>query len=115
MKKILILCLLLLAPTILPAQEVVTLATPQVKTAPACALDTLILDVTRSRIVAQLVCPGGDPVSKQYDAFTTPTGAALMTQVNRGNFSGATSLVRAIYNRLITDGVISGTVSGTAQ
>lgn len=114
MKKILVLLLLLLAPTILPAQEVVTLATPQVKTAPACALDTLILDVTRSRIVAQLVCPGGDPINKQYDSFSTPTGATLLSQVNRGNFT-INSLIKVVYQRLIADNVISGTVSGTPQ
>lgn len=110
-----LLALGLSVPVLLPAQEVVTLSTPQVKTAPSCTLDTVILDITRSRIVAQLVCPGGDPISKQYDAFSTPTGATALTSINRGNFSGATSLIRFVYNRLITDGVISGTVSGTPQ
>lgn len=113
MKKLL-LVLALLVPVVLPAQEAVTRTAPIVKTDTGCSLDTLILDVTRSRIVAQLVCPGGDPITKQYDSFTTPTGATLLTSLNRGNFS-VNSLVKAVYNRLITDGVISGTVTGTAQ
>jgi hypothetical protein len=43
--------------------------------------------VARSRIVATLVCPGGDPITKQYDSFSTPTGASLLTNLNRGNFT----------------------------
>lgn len=110
----LLLLLALLVPVVLPAQEIVTLSTPIVKTAPACTIDTMTLDLTRGRVVAFLVCPGGDPITKQYDSFTTPTGATLLHNLNIGNFS-STSLIRFAYNRLILDGVISGTVSGTAQ
>lgn len=109
----LILALLLLIPAVVPAQEVVTLGTPIVRTANGCALDTLLLDVTRARIVASLLC-GGEPVTKQYDQFTTPTGATLLHALNVGNFS-TNSMIRAVYLRLITDGVISGTVSGSVQ
>lgn len=113
MKKILM-ALALLTPVVLPAQEAVTLTAPIVKTANGCALDTLILDVARSRIVVTLTCAGGDPITKQYDSFTTPTGASLLTSLNRGNFT-VNSLTKAVYTRLITDGVIIGTVSGVPQ
>lgn len=105
---------LLLVPVVLPAQEAVTLTTPIVKTASGCVLDTLLLDVTRSRVVATLTCAGGDPIAKQYDAFTTPTGATLLHALNVGTFS-TNSLVKAVYTRLIADGVIAGTISGTPQ
>lgn len=112
--KYLLLVLALLVPAVLPAQEAVTLTAPIVKTASGCTLDSLLLDVTRSRIVATLTCAGGDPITKQYDAFTTPTGATLLHSLNTGNFS-VNSLIKAVYTRLITDGVIAGTVSGTPQ
>lgn len=113
MKKLLFV-LALLTPVVLPAQEIVTLTAPIVKTANGCSLDTMLLDVTRSRIVVTLACAGGDPITKQYDSFTAPTGASLLTSLNRGNFS-TNSLVKAVYNRLIADGVIAGTVSGVPQ
>lgn len=114
MKKILIV-LALLIPIVLPAQEAVTLTTPIVKTATSsCALDSLLLDVKGARIVVALSCNNGDTINKQYDNSTTPTGNALLHSLNIGNFS-TNSLIKAVYNRLITDGVISGTVSGTAQ
>src|SRR3954471_7574269 len=102
--KRLLLVFALLIPVVAPAQEVTTLTAPIVKTATVCSLDTLILDVARSRIVATLVCPGGDPITKQYDSFSTPTGASLLTNLNRGNFT-VNSMIKAVYNRLIADGV----------
>jgi hypothetical protein len=113
MKQIL-LVLALLVPVVVPAQEVVTLTAPIVKSASGCTLDTLVLDVTRSRIVVLLTCAGGDPIGKTYDSFTTPTGATLLHSINSGNFS-ASSLVKAVYTRLIADGVITGTVGGIPQ
>lgn len=114
-RLVLLFALLSGAAYALHAQEAVTLSTPIVKTASGCSLDTLLLDVTRNRIVATLVCPGGDPISKQYDSFTTPTGATLLHTLNISNFSGATSMIKAVYNRLNTDGVVVGTVTGTPQ
>jgi hypothetical protein len=97
------------------AQESVSLTTPIVKTATSsCALDVLTLDVTRSAIFATLRCNNGDVVQKTYDGGTTPTGASLLTTLNRGNFT-TNSLIKAVYNRLIADGVIVGTVAGTPQ
>jgi len=112
--KLIVLALLLLTP-IVGAQEAVTLTTPIVKpSTSACSLDTLLLDVKGARIVASLTCNNGDQVTKQYDSFTTPTGATLLHSLNIGNFS-VNSLIKAVYTRLITDGVITGTVTGVAQ
>lgn len=112
--KTLLLSLLLLIPMVASSQELVTLTTPIVKTATGCVLDQVLLDVGRNRIVASLVCAGGDPISRTYDSFTTPTGATLLHNLNIGNFS-TNSLIKAVYNRLITDGVITGTISGIPQ
>lgn len=105
---------------LLDAQELVTLTVPIAKTATSsCQLDDLDLDVdlatfANSRIVVSLTCNNGDRITKQYDQFSTPTGAALLTSLNRGNFT-TNSLIKAVYNRLTADGVISGTVSGVPQ
>lgn len=105
----------------LAAQEVVNLTTPISKPSTAtCQLERLELDpatpFANSRIVVDLLCNNGDRISKQYDQFTTPTGAALLTTLNRTNNSvGNPSLIAKIYNRLVTDGVIVGTVSGAVQ
>jgi hypothetical protein len=97
------------------AQESVSLTVPIVKTATSsCALDVLTLDVTRSAIFATLRCNNGDVVQKTYDGGTTPTGASLLTTLNRSNFT-TNSLIKAVYTRLIADGVITGTVAGTPQ
>lgn len=112
--KHILLVLLLLIPVVASSQELVTLTAPIVRSTSGCVLDSLLLDVGRNRIVASLVCAGGDPISKQYDAFSTPTGATLLHSLNIGNFS-TNSLIKAVYNRLITDGVIAGTVSGIPQ
>lgn len=97
------------------AQERVDLTAPIVKTSTQnCALDVLTLDVTRSAIFVTMRCNNGDTVSKTYDGGTTPTGASLLSTLNRGNFT-TNSLIKAVYNRLTADGVITGTVSGTPQ
>lgn len=114
LRLLLALALLVVTPALF-AQESVTLTVPMVKTATNCTLEEMIFGVTARRIVATLACPNGDTITKQYDAFSTPTGSTLLSNLNRGNFSGATSLVRFVYNRLILDGVIAGTVTGTAQ
>lgn len=114
--KITLLALALLLLPTLHAQEVVTLTTPITKpSTTVCQLDSLLLDVAGKRIVASLTCPNGDPISKQYDAFTTPTGATLLSSLNVSANSPANSLIKKVYARLIADGVISGTVGGTAQ
>lgn len=103
------------------AQEAVTLTSPIVKPSIAsCALDYLVLDpdlVTpaNAQIMAVLQC-GTDTVQKVYNGSTTPTGASLLSTLNTSNNSaGNTSLIKKVYNRLIADGVITGTVAGTPQ
>jgi hypothetical protein len=105
----------------LAAQEIVTLTTPIVKPSTAnCQLDRIELDpgvpFATSRIVVELTCNNGDRVSKQYDQHTVPTGAVLLTTLNRSNNAvGQPSLIAKIYNRLNLDGVAVGTVSGAVQ
>ena len=72
----------------------------------------LWLDLIQLRIVVTLLANNGDRLEKVYDSTTTPTGSTLLHNLNIGNFSGATSLIKAVYNRLIADGVFVGTVSG---
>lgn len=99
----------------LAAQESVNLTTPIVKTATNCALDTVELHVADRRIVAFLVCNNGDTITKQYDAFTTPTGAALLSTLNTSTNTAGNSLIRKVYTRLGLDGIAVGTITGTAQ
>lgn len=110
----LLVALLLLTPRVF-TQESVTLTTPIVKTATNCTLEEVTLGVTARRIVATLTCPNGDTITKQYDAFTSPTGAALLSTLNISNNTAGNSLIRKVYVRLMADGVITGTVVGTAQ
>lgn len=103
------------------AQEIVTLTTPIAKPSTAnCQLDELHLypevPFSTSRIVVSVRCNNGDTITKQYDEFTVPTGATLLTTLNRSNNSvGNTSLINKIYIRLGLDGVVVGTVSGVVQ
>lgn len=92
--------------------ESVTLTTPVAKPSTTTyAVSSLLLDVTGLRIIVNLTGNNGETFSKQYDAFTVPSGATLLHNLNIGNFS-VNSLMNAVYNRLNTDGVLVGTVSG---
>ena len=77
-------------------------------------LGRIAIDIDASAVVATLTGANGDTVTKVYDATTNPTGASLISTLNTSNNS-TTSLIRRVYNRLIADGVIAGTVSGTPQ
>jgi hypothetical protein len=115
MKRIALFAVLLaFAAAVAVAQEVVTLTTPQTATATNCTVDYVGLDVTNARIVVQVHTNVGALTPKVYDATTTPTGATLLHSLNIGNFS-TNSLLKAVYTRLSTDGVCTGTVSGTPQ
>lgn len=98
----------------LAAQEAVTLSSPVVKTQTSASLVYLGIDVANGRITVQLTANTGDPIFKTYDSTTTPTGAALLSALNTSN-NTTTSLIKRVYQRLITDGVITGTVGGTPQ
>jgi hypothetical protein len=97
------------------AQELVTLTTPQTQTVTSCSVNYLGLDLANLRIIVEVtLSPTGQRTQKVYDATTTPTGASLLHALNTGNFS-VNSLMKAVYNRLSTDGVCSGTISGIPQ
>lgn len=101
------------------AQERVDLTTPIVKTSTQnCQLDELHFSnlsvVANARIDVVLLCNNSDKVTKTYNQHTSPTAASLVTTLNTANNS-TTSLIKRVYNRLITDGVITGTVSGSPQ
>jgi predicted anti-sigma-YlaC factor YlaD len=97
------------------AQEIHTLTTPATVTTSTYALRYVGLDVAGNRIVVEAVSNTGVVVSKTYDSSTSPTGATLLHSLNTANFT-VNSLVKAVFNRLIADGVIpAGSVSGTPQ
>ena len=107
----------LLATGALAAQERehVTLASPVPATVTAYTLEEIVLNV-RDRIIVVRVRPNvGADVSYAYTETTTPTGATLLSQINRGDFS-TNSLVKVIYNRLMAAGVIpEGSVVSVPQ
>ena len=93
--------------------EQITLTTPQQPPSTTFySLESLFLDVANMRVSVNLLGQNGERVSRIYDSFSTPTGAQVLHAINTGNFS-VTSLVKTLYNRLITDNVIAGTVTGT--
>lgn len=92
--------------------EQVDLSAPVAKPSTAnYRVSYLNLDVDNLRISVFLTANNGETLQKVYDATTVPTGATLLTALNRGNFS-VNSLIKAIYNRLIADGILVGTISG---
>lgn len=113
--KRLVFVAILLGAAALGAQELVTLTTPITPpTLSAYHVERLTLDVDAGRISVQLKGTNGEALSKVYDSTTTPTGATLLHALNVGNFS-VNSLLKAVYTRLLTDGVLVGTVSGIPQ
>jgi hypothetical protein len=77
-------------------------------------LERLNLDFLTGAIHIQLLGPNGEALSAVYDANTNPTGASLITALNTANLT-SNSLAKRIYTRLIADGYLAGTVSGTPQ
>jgi uncharacterized lipoprotein YajG len=114
MKRLVLIAALLVLAAGLSAQEIVTLTTPAVQTATSCSVTFIGLELTTNRITVTVQPNVGVQVTKVYDATTTPTGATLLHSLNIGNFS-VNSLLKAVYNRLSTDGVCTGTVSGVPQ
>lgn len=99
------------------AQEIVTLTTPvQPPSITNYHVSRLLINVDDLRIIVELKGPQGETLNKFYDSSTSPTGASLLTTLNKNNFSGGNnSLIKAIYVRLIADGVLTGSVSGSPQ
>lgn len=98
------------------AQESVTLSTPITSTIATKHVGYIAFDLDNSRIIAQVENASNTVIiTKVYDSTTNPTGATLLHNINIGNFS-VNSLMKAVYNRLLADGVIeTGSISGTAQ
>lgn len=92
--------------------EQVDLTEPEVKTNTRYELSRVVLDYKEKNIEIVLEGANGEIKGKVYNAHTSPTGQMLLNQLNTANLS-STSLVKRIYNRLLADGVIAGTVSGT--
>lgn len=88
------------------------------ETKPNCTfyeLERLTIDVKAKTILAQLLGTNGESKSVVYNSQSTPTGASLLSSLNTSNNSTGTSLIKRVYNRLLTDGVIAGSVSGSAD
>ena len=102
------------------AQEVLTLTTPIVNpNTTACNLESIqiypsIGALSQGRIVVYLKGSNGEVFTKTYDANSNPTGASQISLLNTAN-NTSTSMLKRIYQRISTDGVCVGTVTGTPQ
>ena len=94
--------------------ERVDLTVSQTKTTTNYQLRHLSLNIISKQIAVELVSDTGGVITKVYDSTTTPTGATLLSQINASD-NRTVSMVRKVYNRLVADGVLAGTVSGTAD
>lgn len=110
------LALTLIGVTTPRAQETYTLSTPVTKASRSTYhLSSVLLDLDGKRVIIKLVADNGDELGQMYDGDTTPTGAALLSALNTANLS-SNSLVKRIYQRLQTDGVVAaGTIGGSPQ
>jgi hypothetical protein len=77
-------------------------------------LDTLTLNLTQNTIAVHLVGENGEVKDAVYGPSTSPTGATLLSSLNTSN-NTSTSLVKRVYQRLIADGVLAGSISGSPQ
>ena len=106
---------LTLLATPVSAAETTTLTTPVTRPSQtACRVDRITLDITAKTIYIQVLGNNDEATSKVYDATTTPTGQTLLTSLNTANLT-SNSLLKRVLNRLSTDGVCVGTVTGTPE
>ena len=85
----------------------------------AIQLQSLLIDAISGSVYVTWKGDDGQLFSASYPTpppagSSQPSGMTLITALNTANLS-TVSLVKRIYNRLITDGYISGTVAGTPQ
>lgn len=89
--------------------ETITLTTPAVA---AVSIDYQVvyleLDWEHARIVVRLLAPDGRRIAHNYLGATATT---LMRQLNIANLS-VKSLHRRVIERLVADGVVSGSIGG---
>lgn len=114
MRTVLITMTLLLAlPACAAADEILTLAAPVVKPSlTGYVLRTLTLNRSpgSESVSVSLVSPAtGDTF---VYTWTGATARALITGLNTANLS-TKSLARRIHERLIADGALAGTITGT--
>lgn len=101
--------------------EIITLTTPIAKPSQTTVkIERLYLDVVQKSVLVQFLGENSEPGSAFYptpapDGSSQPTGASLITTLNKMNFSGANpSLANRILARLQADGYVgAGTISGT--
>lgn len=97
----------------LVAQERVDLTTPETKPTNAqYSISRLTLDLDAASIVVELKGQNGERLTKAYTPTTTPTGLALLTALNKANLS-TRSLKQRVFDQLVSDGTLVGTVTGT--
>jgi hypothetical protein len=100
--------------------EEVTLPAPVTVARTKWTISKLVVDVAGEQITVELAGDDGEILVAYYPTPTPlqrpgqPSGAALISTLNTVNLS-TQSLVKRILNRLIADGYISGTVTGTPQ
>jgi hypothetical protein len=109
MKHILLLAVLLSANVF--AQERATLTTPRVATTSVYRLSTLTLDWDAAAIVVRLtsLTVPTDILTCEYHGATATT---MMIALNKANLTSR-SLSQRIFDRIIADGCISATVTGS--
>lgn len=93
--------------------EQVTLTAPITKPNQTLwALAEFTISLRHNIIRISLQGNNGEGKGVVYDASTTPTAKALLTALNTSNNSAGTSMIKRIFNQLIANGHISGTVGG---
>lgn len=125
MRHLFIITILLVSVLATHAQELVTLTAPVTKpNQTTIKLDGLSIDMSPSKtITVRWLGNNNEPGIAIYstpvptDHPTQPTGAALLTTLNKINLSGVNpSLVARILARLQSDGYIpAGSISGTPE
>lgn len=96
--------------------ETIALTAPVSTTRSTIRITRVDIDVESKRIAVEWASNLSTEAFRAiYDSITTPTGATLLTTINKMNFALANpSFVARIIARLQTDGFIAaGTVSGT--
>jgi hypothetical protein len=109
MKKMLLLAVLLSANVF--AQERATLTTPKVLTTTVYRLSTLVLDWDSPSVVITLKSTTVADDTKVC-SYTGATATTMMIALNKANLT-TRSLNQRIFDRLITDACLVGTVTGT--
>jgi len=99
--------------------EQVTLPVPTTKTRTRWKLEALVLNIARQRIEVLLTDDNGEYLTAAYptpapEGSSQPTGATLLTTLNTANLT-TNSLIKRVFTRLITDGYITGSVTGTPE